>query len=621
MKFATFFIAIAALVTTESFAQQPTVKRYTTPLAGSVVLSEVEDKYNAQVYSFGVHAPDASAEKKKLQAIKKQMETQFPRKRTINKFKTTAALPPVVAMGYVADTNVGIPPDNDVAVSKGNKSVSVVNSYIATHDATTGQMTNRKSLKPFSAIVGLNSIQHDYRYDPKVIYDPQADKFICVMLNANTSDRNWIVVGFSKTNDPSGAWNFYKFFGNFDNDTTWFDYPAVAITSNEFFLTGNKIMDNTSWQAGFKKTVIYQINKQDGYNGASTLDYQIWDNIAYNGKNIRNLYPVKGGGNIYGPEQYFLSNRNFDPQNDTVFLVKLPDTIGSFNNTLTITPLVSNITYGVPPDGRQKDTFVLATNDARILGAYREGSEIQFVSTSVHPASGSAAVYHGKISNFASTPSLQASLFGIDTLDFGYPNLSFAGNYNGQNHSIISFNYTGAQTNAGVGAIYYDGTHHSDMVKVKQGDSSIAVAQNPVKQQRWGDYMGSQPDWNTTGIVWIEGIYGKMDKEYGNWIAKLVSPFYLSVPTTGKPTAPSKVYPNPAYEFIRLEFQMAQNTVVDFSIFDVGGRKVDHILSHYCKQGTNLIQMNIGSLSPATYFVKGIDQNGNEVMAKQFVKH
>ncbi|RYZ53904.1 MAG: T9SS type A sorting domain-containing protein [Sphingobacteriales bacterium] len=526
-------------------------------------------------------------------------------------------MPPILAQHYVADSFPGIPPDNYMAISKGNKSVSVMNSNIAVHNGLTGQMLYRKSLKSFSSAAGLNNIFYDYRYDPKIIYDPGADRYICVMLNG-TDDRNFIVLAFSKTNDPAGLWNFYKLYGNYSADTTWFDYPSIAITEKEFFLTGNKIKFYQSWQAGFSQSLIYQINKQSGYDGASSLTYQIWDSIGFNGVNIRNLFPVKGGGAINGPEQYFLSNRNFDVQNDTVFLIKLPDTIGSSNTSLTLTPLVSSLPYGVPPQGRQPDTSAeLATNDGRILGAYREGNQIQFVSTTVHPASGSSGVYHGIISDFATTPSVQANYFSIDSLDFGYPNISFAGNYSGVNHSIISFEYTGPQDFPGMGAIYQDGSQFSDMLVVKSGDSSIK--QLGSKSQRWGDYTGSQPDWNQIGAVWIEGIFGNKHMDYGNYMAKLVSPFYSSV--SGSPSvSDASVFPNPASHFLRFEFQLAKDEGVIFGIYDMQGRLVDNILESKCKAGRNRIEFNTARLAPGTYLLKAQSQAGNAVFTEKFVK-
>ncbi|MCW3121486.1 MAG: hypothetical protein JWQ38_978, partial [Flavipsychrobacter sp.] len=487
-------LVLLLLLSMNVSAQKARVKRYTAPLSGTTVLKDADDKYNPQVFSLESPEPDGESEHEKLDAIKEEISERYPYKRkNVSQAKSTQAASPVVLGSFVADSFSGIPPDNYMAISNNLKAVSVMNSTIAVLNANGGQMQQRKSLHLFAGAAGLSPVgtQNNFKYDPKVIYDPEADKFIAVLLNG-TNQFNWIVFGFSQTNDPAGAWNFYKLYGDYAADTTWFDYPAIAITHDEFFLTGNKITYNGSWQFGFKQTVIYQIRKSDGYSGAAQLTYQLWDSInVNNGVYIRNLCPVKGGGSIYGPEQYFVSNRNLDIQNDTVFLVKLPDTIGSTNTNLSISVLESNISYGVPPDGRQDTTSIaglgkLTTNDARILGAYRENDEIQFVNATINTGTGSSGVYHGKISNVSTTPTLAANIFAIDTIDFGYPNISFAGNQGG-NTSIISFNYTGYKTFAGIGAIYYDGSQFSDLLKVKQGDSVINAM---TGLQRWGDYTG-----------------------------------------------------------------------------------------------------------------------------------
>ncbi len=618
MKKILFASGIILLAATAQ-AQQAHVTRFTAPFAGSVVLKDVDDKYNAQVYSLEAGEPDGEAEQARLEEVKEQIAGIYPHKHTGAQYKTTAIAGPIIAKSFLADSFPGIPPDNYMAISKTDKAVSVMNSSIAVLDGQTGQMSYRKNFSLFTAVLKLGGLNNS-KYDPKIIYDPGADKYIFVTLNGR-DEYSKIIVGFSKTNDPSGAWNFYTLNGNYKNDTTWFDYPAIALTKDEFFLTGNKIKFSASWQTGFTESVIYQINKQDGYDSAANLNYQVWDNITYNGKAIRNLFPVKGGPEIYGPDQYFLSNRNFDTQNDTIFLIKVPDNIASNNKNLTVTALKAPLSYGVPPDGRQPDTSVtLATNDGRILGAYSAYSdEIQFVSTTVETNSGAAAIYHGKISNYKTNPAVShAEIIGVDTLDFGYPNITFAGNPWGLNQSLISFNYTGPGTYPGLGAILYDGKEYSPLVKVKEGAGSIKLLQG--KQQRWGDYTGAQVDWNNTGSVWIEGIYGRADNQYGNWMAKLTSPL-LAIKESGvSGNTAATIFPNPAMQMVQLEFEMPEEDMASFSIYDMQGRPVDRLLNTHCSEGRNLLRFNIASLPAGSYIVKGLSLHTKYIITRSFIK-
>lgn len=589
------------------------------PLSGTVRLQNCNDTFLAQVRNLEIHEPDESAEYEALMRIKVAQQKKYPYKTTAHKvLKTTAPLAaPTVSMSFVADSNSGTPPDNYLCVSKNNTCVSVMNSFISVLDGNTGIMTKRTGLKTMSLPVGLNNIMNDYRYDPKIIYDPIEDKFICIMLNG-VNAANYIVIGFSQTNDPKGNWNFYKFYGDYKGDTTWFDYPAITISKSEFYFTGNKLGFNTSWQAGFKNSVIYQIKKAEGYAG-QPLNYKIWDNIYYQGKPIRNLHPVKNGSAIAAETPYFLSNRNFATQNDTVFLIRLTDTLNSANANIQINPLKSNLAYGVAADGRQKDTaYTLATNDARILGAFKEGDEIQFVNTSINPSNGAASIYHGTIQQVSSNPSLQAQLLSIDSLDMAYPNISYFGVNNGTIVSVINCNYSGPRTFAGMHAIISKAGQYSDWTNIKKGDSNIVVLS--AKQQRWGDYTGSQMDWNFPGNAWVIGIFGNAKRGYGNYMARLSSPYNVGIPSLTENKIKSISYPNPCYQFTAIDFTLKTAAVLNFDLYNATGQYIGHLLTQFCEEGENRLQFNIGYLSTGVYRLIATDVHGAPLIQESIIK-
>ena len=589
------------------------------PLSGTVHIQNCTDTFLAQVRNLDIHEPDESAEYEALMRIKTVQQKKYPYKTNAHKaLKTTAPLAaPTVSLSFVADSNSGTPPDNYLAVSKNNTCVSVMNSFISVLDGNTGIMTKRTGLKTMSLPVGLNNFMNDYRYDPKIIYDPLEDKFICIMLNG-VNAANYIVIGFSQSNDPKGNWNFYKFYGDYKGDTTWFDYPAITISKNEFYFTGNKLGFNTSWQAGFKNSVIYQIKKADGYAG-QTLNYKIWDSIYYQGKPIRNLHPVKNGSSISAATPYFLSNRNFATQNDTVFLIRLTDTLNSANASIQINPLKSNLAYGVAADGRQKDTaYSLATNDARILGAFKEVDEIQFVNTSINPSNGAASIYHGTIQQVSSNPSIQAQLLSIDSLDMAYPNISYFGVNNGNIVSVINCNYSGPRTFAGMHALISKSGQYSDWTNIKKGDSNIVVLS--AKQQRWGDYTGSQIDWNFPGNAWVIGIFGNAKRGYGNYMARLSSPYNVGIPPLVANKINAKSYPNPCYQFTAIDFTLAASAILNFDMYNSNGQLVGHLLTQFCEEGQNRLQFNIGYLSAGIYHLIVTNANGVPLIKEPILK-
>lgn len=628
MKHLLALVFIALMGLNDAFAQTGNGRIVTTPLAGTVRLRDVDDKYNAQVFSLEAPEPDGEEEQEDFRALKAAVERNFPHRRanTVNMkgAKTSASVPqPIIARGFEPDSNTAIPPDNYMAANNGVDGVNVHNSMISTVNTFTGALQTRVSLFNFTSSVGLGSKPFGgdyYRYDPKVMYDPEADRFFFVTL-AGVDAYNHIILGFSQSSDPTGDWNFYQLPGDYAGDVSWFDYPTIAITHNEVFLTGNKLNHRSSFMTGFRKSVIYQIRKQDGYNG-QTLTSRIWDNVNYGGAPLRNLFPVTGGGSLKGPEQYFLSLRNVDPLNDSVFLVKLGDTINGANNAISVAPMKSNLTYGFPPNGRQpgiKDK--LQTNDARVLGAFVEGGEIQFVSTTLQPATGADAIYHGIIRNYTSSPTVTASYITVDTMDFGYPNISYSGTNGGAITSIISFDYSGPSYYPGVAAVFWDGTAHSDLLEVRKGDSCIKMFPDPDSIQRWGDYTGSQPRWNVIGHVWIVGLYGKRDRSYGDWMALLRSPYSVGVPSVpSPPDQASTLYPNPSFSFFRLRFKLAEDAKLRFAIYSLSGALVDELVEAHCERGENELQFNTASLPPGHYFIRGRTPNGEALLNKTFVK-
>ncbi|MEO6831845.1 MAG: T9SS type A sorting domain-containing protein [Chitinophagaceae bacterium] len=601
-------------------AQSSGGKTFKTPLAGNSVLRDLQDKYIAHVQSVAAPEVDGEGEREAIELLKKKVSKMFPYKadpsRTKNNAKVASVATPIIVQSFMPDSNSSIPPDNSYAISNVGIAVNVMNSRISVVNTLSGQITDVKSLSYFNKAVGLND-PNDYRYDPKVIYDPEADRFISVCLSGVNEHSN-IIIGFSQTPDPSGAWNFYKFYGDYAADSTWFDFPIISITHNELFLTGNKLVYDSTFQTGFKRSLIYQIRKSDGYTGQA-LTSKIWDSVNYGGNPIRNIFPVNGGSSIHGPAQYFLSVRNMDVQNDSVFVMKIGDTLGSAGNTISVAAYKSNLSYGFPPDARQPNTpNKLQTNDGRVLGAFAEGNEIQFVCTSVQPGSGADAIYHGRIANYQTSPSIMADFITDDTLDYGYPNLSYAGQVGGTNASIISFDYSGPTTFAGLGAVMWNGAGYSSLLKVKEGE--IFLSQSGSTNVRWGDYSGSQAVYGKPGYVWITGIYGKDNSRYGIWSAQLQSPFLVGVPLVSNLNLPSRLYPNPAIHFLRLAFSLNNESRVHFALYNVNGALVDAVLDASCKAGENEIVFNIANLAPGTYFLKGSAANGEAVMQKQFVK-
>lgn len=527
---------------------------------------------------------------------------------------------PVLNFGFDANTaNGSVPLDNYLAISDSHKIASVSNTKFSVYDdAGTSIMT--KSLSQFCQSLSLGGL-NNHKYDPKVVYDPTADRFITVILNGSAPAYSKVIVGFSQTNDPEGVWNLYTVPGNPFNDTTWFDYPSIAVKESEIFITGNQIIPNTSWQLGFKQTVIWQIRKKEGYEG-NPIVTDVWSNIQYGGRKIRNLHPVKGGSTVYGPKQYFLSNRNFDIQNDTIFLLEINDTLNAPGLQLNVNIIEADHNYGVPPNVPQMGSGqVLATNDGRVLAGIYENGEIQFASNCMDTSNGRSAIYFGVIDGVdAGSYTITTTLIRNDTLEFGYPNISWVGDGTQGSQSIVSFEHCSEYRKAGMSALFYADGQFSDIITVKEGLGAFNALSDSV--ERWGDYSGSQPVFNRNGKIWICGTYATASNAYQTWIAQLDNPFGAETGVNDPvPVTPqSLLFPNPASASTSLRFYL-EHTLADLSIavLDMQGRRLGIVYTGEALEGWNQLSFQTGHLASGTYFIQ-LMHGDNLLQTLKFVK-
>ena len=605
--------------------------------AASVNLSDVKDDWMPVLQSVNFPFPDENEEE--LERIKLQLKQKY----SIQKNCKTQQVKHIDALGEASSPIVqrnfegniiggGGPNDNDMAISDGGKVVSVINSIIYVFDINNLSAAPwKKSLGSFSLSKIVNDAFNNYKYDPKVIYDPNADRFIISYLNGVKDNTSKAIVAFSQTNDPTGTWNIYILSGNPLSNTLWSDYPMISITKEDFFLTLNLLHNNQSWQLGFVETVIWQIKKDDGYNGQSTITTTMYSGIQSNGRNIRNLCPVKGGREPLGPNMYFVSDRNLTLGNDSIFLVEVTNSLSSQSATLRIKVGKSNVEYYVPPTARQANNDSLQTNDARILGAFLHNNQIQFVNNTLDTSTGFSAIYHGIVKNLSSDNiQVTANIIGDSEMDFAYPNISYSGstiNYGGlsegENEAIITFGHTSPQSFAGISAVYYssDGKY-SSVTRIKSGDTLIDLT--PLgygANDRWGDYSGSQRKYDEPGKVWVAGTFGKKTttgtkKNYGTWIAEVSSP---NSPIKPVETSELLVFPNPSADIFSLNFTLEKDAELTFKIYDMKGSLVQTLMEEGAKAGQNIFSFSTIPLSTGVYYLS-IEAEGSVILKKKIVK-
>ena len=563
-----------------------------------------------------------------VQELKKQIATHeysFIHNSNYSNIRLSTDSVAAPKVGYAFEGNRysgSAPNDNTMAISNDGIVVAAINTNIIFYDTKTDSLLKTVSLSKFSDT--LTSVSK-HQYDPKAIYDYKENRFILVYLaGSGSSPTTDIIVAFSESADPMGNWNFYHLPGDAVNDTSWSDYPAISLNDNELIITINLLRHGGSWQTSFRQSVVWQVGKFDGYKGDS-IKTRLYYDIKYKGKNIRNIHPVRGGNEYYGPEVYLLSNQNFALESDTFFLLKISDQLMVPSSKLIVDLLQSDVKYGMPPNARQIGKNRLATNDARVLGAFYQNGEIQFVGNSIHLiGSGSnnkyAGFYHGLIKTPETSPNLHLNIYSDKTKplwEYGYPNISYCGTNTKSQHAIITVDYTANDTFPGFATIFYEkDAVFSSLESLKSGDTYINILWS---LQRWGDYSGSQPKYDEPGKIWASGTFGKIaggKRTYGTWISELASPVEDAPVNVIPQDFSAKAFPNPPMNHqLSIEFDLPESELIQVEILDISGRIVALLYDANAKAGKNILSFSTIPLNNGLYIVR--IRSGNNLLYSQ----
>ena len=610
----TLSIIILIIFSTTLFSQVATP--YSIQKKGQINIKQaLKTDWKVKVSSLKAPSPDGDSYQSML--LRKKIEIQKKYPRTYNRESRSVSIEDTIGVGKAFLSNIGargVPNDNSMAISNDGIVVSAFNSAIFIRDTENDTTLGEISLNHFSNQIG----ELTDNYDPKMIYDPEADRFIMIYLIGRLAINSKIAIAFSQTKDPMGIWNIYTVSGNPVNDTSWSDYPAISITKENLFITINLLEENKTWQTAFKQTVIWQIDKQNGYDNLSSLNSVLWDEINENGLNLRNMHPVRGGFDIKDKEQYFLSNRNFAEDSDSIYLVKIDNTISSGAANLTVKLLHSDKAYSLAPNAQQGSGKVFYTNDSRVLGGIIENGKIQFVQNSLDKNTGTCAIYHGVISNLNSTPIVKANFITDNDIDYGYPNITYGGLIANEDKAIIGFNHSSKTVFAGISAVYFDGSEYSEKKMIKEGSSIARYNVNFYNFIRWGEYFGIQRKYNEPCKVWMSGYYGKSNTNF-TWVSEVILPGDCFDTVVQTPYTENTIFPNPTINESEIHFTLEESEEITIDIVNTNGNLVKTLYKDKGKKGENRLVFNTSQLNSGMYYVRIYSDNKN-ILSKKIVR-
>jgi len=510
------------------------------------------------------------------------------------KLKTTdtessAAAPtvtPVVGSNFLGNINNGSSPlDNSVAISNGGEIVSVANTTIEFYN-TSGTMTFSNTIESFFSDPTISTV-----CDPVVIYDSGSDRFIFFAQECSGASSNSnLLICFSQTNDPNSGWWNYKITGNPYNNNTWFDYPKLAVSTNELYITGNSF-DNSG---AFQESILFQIEKNNGYTGGN-INWQCWNGIP----NAFTLLPVSLGqqGN-YGPGCYLISTASSGSSSINAY--DLTDDMSASNEQLNQYSIPTTA-YSPAGNGFQLGTTTeLDNGDCRALSGFYLDGIIHFVFHSDY-SGGYNGINYNRLDIVNGTNT--SAMFGLSGYEYSYPSVASFATTTTDKSVMIGFGRTGSSIYPEIRAVNCDNSMNwspSTLVKAGLGYAALMG----VSPERWGDYTGMcRKHNNPDATVWMSSAFGTTSNYWDTWISEITG---ISIPTSIDNLSNSnnfKLYPNPIYQEFKTEFEIEINSIISIDIYDMQGKLVKTLFSGSAFSGKNQFTFNKSNLEIGSYFI------------------
>ncbi len=265
-----------------------------------------------------------------------------------------------------------------------------------------------------------------------------------------------------------------------------------------------------------------------------------------------------------------------------------------------------NANFSLAGDAPHKGTTVdLDNGDNRGLNAFYLEGIVHFVFHSEFTNN-----YNGVNYNRLSVSNLSNwnSKFGLDGYDYSYPSVASFGRDKNDLQVMIGFLRVSSTIYPQVRVVYVN--HSGDWsgsTLVKEGTTYVDVYEsNGIA--RWGDYSGISKKHNATNPeVWLSGGFAtfRLGKHaFDTWIAQVNGVSIGIDDQAGQEPNPIKIYPNPVYDVMNVEFTLTSRSTIQIVILDQHGKLVKLLLEDTVPQGKSSFSFNKGALAKGIYFIR-----------------
>jgi hypothetical protein len=437
----------------------------------------------------------------------KQMEVApgadggIPIEAPVVKEEEEKGLPPSLGTNFEGISYTGWrPPDCAVAVGA-NHVVEVVNSSWVIYNKNGTQASAQQTLSNWFAGVSPPG----FIFDPKVVYDPAAGRFIMLALgqDANTQVSVYLFA-VSQSSNAMGGWWLYKQNARLDgsnNTSNWADFPGLGYDAQAVYFTSNQY----AFGGGFQYAKMRILNKAVLYSGGGLGWYDFWNWSNSDGTKVFTWKPAQTYGGA--PAEYLVNTRSGGGTSVTLWAVTNPLGTPGLSRQATITIGA----YGPPPNACQLGgANLIATGDCRTQDvAWRGGYLYTAFSQAYNPGSGNGSALRILKINTGTSSSAQNWIYYQSGAHFYYPAATV--NYAGVMY--VAFNRSSCASYVSANAVTEVWLDPNYRV-IKSGEGYYG-------QDRWGDYTGISPD--PAGPVWVAAEYAKNSTvAWGTWLGWLI---------------------------------------------------------------------------------------------------
>jgi len=389
-----------------------------------------------------------------------------------------------VDLSFDARASVGYPPDTMGAAGPEHV-VTFTNGGASVFRKSDGMPLSHVFLGQFWSDAGVANPFDTF--DPRVVYDPQSERFFAVSLNGRLVS-NQILVAVSSTADPTEPWTGFALDSD-STDATWADFPTLGVDADTVTIASDMLAVGAEGLPIFVDVLV--IPKSDLLAAQPTIAGATLFERAKLGVTGFAPQPVTGLDGAGLPGWLFSSGVAFTGVIQTTRIA------GSATApTIAAGPFTMVVPMPTPPEAIQPNATLLDTGDGHFASLVQIGASIWGVHCATS-ASGRAAIRWFEF-DASSAALLQSGVLDDPSRDFLYP--SIAANALGQ--IVIGFSASGSalmpSAFAALGETVAGVTTFQAPILVSAGTSSLTG----ISVARFGDYSATVADPGDASRFW-----------------------------------------------------------------------------------------------------------------------